>query len=178
MTWTRTISGKYIDLLEPTPEMIDFADIASALARLCRFNGHIPKFYSVLQHSLEVASVFSPDDPEYKYALLHDAHEAFTGDIVTPVKVILGQPLQELQDRLDRAIFEAAGLVYPMPEKVATRVYMADQFTLRCELWDIFGIEPEIYEIPHVSEFARDTPITPTLDTGKLTVDWLKALGF
>jgi len=180
MTWIRTISGKRINLLEPTPESIDFGDIATALSNICRFAGHTPVFYSVLQHSLEVANLFASDDPAYKYALLHDAHEAVTGDIVTPVKVVINgpdsAPLRDLQCRIDSAIFRAAGLEYPMPSDIEARVFAADLFTLRRELCDIIGADPKVYEIPNTEHFTCQARITPATDLSKLRIDWLKAL--
>lgn len=86
-----TISGVEFDLLNPTPDMINIVDIDHALNRICRFGGHYTgPHYSVASHSVGVASLV--DDPELRLAaLLHDAAEAYIGDIVTPLKGLLNE---------------------------------------------------------------------------------------
>lgn len=83
-----TYTGKHIDLLDPKPEDIDIHDIAHSLSMQCRYNGHTPEFYSVAQHSLEVSYAVSAK-PSALAGLMHDAHEAYAGDIVRPVKSFL-----------------------------------------------------------------------------------------
>ena len=82
--WIITASGKRFYLRRPTPADIDAGDVAHALAHICRFNGHTREFYSVAQHSILVSRLL-PD--ELKLAgLLHDAAEAYCGDMVKPLK--------------------------------------------------------------------------------------------
>lgn len=83
-----TKSGKVINLLHPTEEMIDIRDIAGALSKICRFGGHTSQFYSVAQHCVLVAAM-APENIK-KEALLHDAAEAYLGDVIKPLKVKLG----------------------------------------------------------------------------------------
>ena len=84
MNWILTQTGKRFDLFEPDADMIDPRDIAHSLAHLCRFNGHTREFYSVAQHSCLVADLVPT---EHKLAaLLHDATEAYIGDMVRPLK--------------------------------------------------------------------------------------------
>lgn len=80
----RTVSGRRIDLEHLTPDDIDLGDIVCALARCCRFAGHIRQHYSVAQHSLFVAGLCDPADR--KAALLHDASEAYLGDLSRHLK--------------------------------------------------------------------------------------------
>jgi len=85
----RVRSGAYIDLFDPTPDVIHIQDIAHALSMVCRFGGHTATHYSVAEHSLHVASQLERQyrDPRLTLAgLLHDAEEAYTGDMVRPLK--------------------------------------------------------------------------------------------
>jgi len=90
-----TISGKIIDLRNPQPRDISIRDIASGLSKICRFGGQCNQFYSVAQHSVLVAHLVRA---EYKrYALLHDATKAYLGDVIKPLKVILGTAYNDLE---------------------------------------------------------------------------------
>lgn len=85
-----TEAGREFDFLHPQFYAYDIDEIAHALSNLCRFTGHTREFYSVAQHSVLVANQFSPDDPDGVFAgLMHDAAEAFVGDVSTPLKVRL-----------------------------------------------------------------------------------------
>jgi hypothetical protein len=90
-------SGVLIDINNPTPEMICIDDIATALSKICRFGGHSNDFYSVAQHSVVVANLA----PEYlcREALLHDATEAYLGDVIKPLKNILGSAYEDIEAR-------------------------------------------------------------------------------
>lgn len=83
-----TKTGKIVNLLHPTEDVIDIRDIASALSKICRFGGHVNQFYSVAQHCVLVAAM-APENIK-KEALLHDAAEAYLGDVIKPLKVKLG----------------------------------------------------------------------------------------
>jgi hypothetical protein len=88
-------SGLLIDLNKPTVDMICIQDIAASLSKICRFGGHSSAFYSVAQHSCVVAALA----PEYlcREALLHDATEAYLGDVIKPLKNILGPVYEDLE---------------------------------------------------------------------------------
>lgn len=149
------MSGVDVDLLDPTPDQIRLGDIAHALSRLARFNGHTVGEYpwSVAQHSLLVESLLPEDasPQERLVALLHDAHEAYLGDIVSPIFIAVNRLfesemkmagrvygvapstyLKQIASRLDKAIFAAFGIVEPS-SRVVERVRMADLLTLRIE---------------------------------------------
>lgn len=114
-TCIATISGRIVDLAAPTADMIDIDDIAHALSNICRYNGHVEYHYSVAQHSCVVHDLLAESAGSYALCLaglLHDAHEAYTGDIVTPLKQILGGALLRTELLLDRAIYEAAGILH------------------------------------------------------------------
>jgi hypothetical protein len=87
MSWILTRLGKKFDLLEPSASMVEPADIAHALSMQCRLNGHTRVFYSVAQHSFLVADLV-PEQYQLE-ALLHDAAEAYVGDLVSPLKDVL-----------------------------------------------------------------------------------------
>ena len=79
-----TVSGKLIDLFKPDPALITLEDIAHGLSNICRWNGHTKSFYSVAEHSFRVAKLVQPS--KRLTALLHDAEEAYWGDVISPLK--------------------------------------------------------------------------------------------
>lgn len=88
----KTYAGHYFDLVNPTPESVDIVSIANALSKVCRFGGHTPKFYSVAEHLLhcvDVASQHGIEGKALQAVILHDAAEAYIGDVVKPLKVLL-----------------------------------------------------------------------------------------
>lgn len=133
-TWFPSRSGLTLDLLNPTADMIVWADIAEALAKACRFGGHCRGFYSVAQHSLVVAQLM----PRRwrAYGLLHDAHEAFTGDLISPLKALIGEPIRTIERRLDALIYDAAGIA-PPTEEIAASIKHADVVALATERRDL-----------------------------------------
>lgn len=131
-----TWSGRQLDLMEPTAEHIYFPDIAWALSRQARFNGHtrgdLP--YTVAQHSLWCAWAaqhwFAAPPSVAVHALLHDAHEAYTGDIVHPLKWAV--PVDAIQHRLQAAIY-AGLLLDPMTPEQRGIVSECDRIALAVE---------------------------------------------
>lgn len=114
MSWVQTFSGRCVDLDDPDPAAIDFvADASQALSRIVRFNGHTKAPYSVAQHCALGAAYLmrqgAPDELALRF-LLHDAHEAYIGDIATPVAAAVCRfgSLNGCKARLDRAIWLAA----------------------------------------------------------------------
>lgn len=126
-----TFTGKSIYLQNIKPEDIDIVDIAHALSNICRFGGHAKTFYSVAQHSLRVASIV-PDT--YKLgALLHDATEAYVGDMVRPLKILL-EEYHEYENKVAYAIARAFDLLRP-----AFCIHEADHFMLYVEYRELMG---------------------------------------
>lgn len=99
--WMHIYSGKAFPFMEPGISDIDIHDIAHALSMQCRFNGHLRWFYSVAEHSVNVSH--EVDETYALAALLHDAAEAYIGDLISPLKVYLPE-LQEIEHRLDHTI--------------------------------------------------------------------------
>lgn len=111
----RTFTGIYMNVFEPTIDMICIEDIAHALSNQCRFGGHLPEFYSVAQHSLLCSQLVSD---KYKLqALLHDASEAYLLDIPSPIKRSLSN-YKEIEDKLMLLIAEKFGFNYPLEKPV------------------------------------------------------------
>lgn len=124
-----THSGAYVDFDEPEAETIHLEDIAHALAHTCRFGGHSSRFYSVAEHAVLVSRL-APIDVAFE-ALHHDDHEAYTGDIPTPLKKSLGDTYYDLAERLDAAIIKALDLDWFRMDSQA--VHDADRLALRLE---------------------------------------------
>lgn len=114
----RTFTGKYVNVFEPTQEMICIEDIAHALSHQCRFAGHLPKFYSVAQHSIGCFDIALPDDK--LQALMHDASEAYLLDIPSPIKKRMHY-YKELEENLMQIIAKKFKFEWPMNERV-TRI--------------------------------------------------------
>lgn len=107
----RTNSGIYLNLLEPTSDMITIEDIAHGLSNIPRFGGQLEYFYSVAQHSIFVCSIVSPEDR--LEALLHDASEAYIGDMPSPLKKLMPE-YRAIEENLMRIIAKKFGFAYPM----------------------------------------------------------------
>lgn len=122
-----TASGKHFNLLDPKPEQVDHNDIFAAISKLCRFTGHCSEIYTVGQHSLLVMSLV-PEEFRFE-ALMHDAAEAYTGDVGTPMKVALGPAFRELEHRIEAVVREKYGL----PAKLSPEVKHADIVALGLE---------------------------------------------
>lgn len=120
----KTYSGVWIDFSDPKPGMIRLFDIAHALSQVCRFGGQCDPFYSVAQHSLLVSDLVL--EPHEAWGLLHDASEAYIGDMVSPLKRLLPS-YREIEDRMMKAIAERFGLDPAMPGevKIADRLALA-----------------------------------------------------
>lgn len=105
--WIQTFTGKRLDLDPPSPDQIDIEDIAHGLSMLCRFNGQCTRFYSVAEHSVHVSHGIAP-----KLALvglLHDAAEAYLGDVPSPLKKQLSQ-FSEFEHHMGEAIGAKFGI--------------------------------------------------------------------
>lgn len=131
-TAIQTLCGS-IDFEQPLPGSINPADLGNALSKLPRFGGHTLELYSVAQHSLaalEVARrVHARDSQLQAEALLHDAHEAYVGDVPTPLKRLLGEPYARVLAGVDRAVRTRFGL----PDKMSAEVKEIDAALLVAE---------------------------------------------
>lgn len=122
--------GHYFDLLNPQGFDYDIEEIAHALSNLCRYTGHSTKFYSVAEHSVLVSRIL-PDRLALA-GLLHDASEAYCGDVSKPLKELL-PAYKEIEQGVAKAIFHHFGLDWPMHEEVHAadaKLYWAERATI------------------------------------------------
>jgi len=137
-----TFTGRIVRPLTPTPGMIDIVDIGHALSNNCRFTGHVRSFYSVAQHSV-LASAVMGDDETRKWALLHDASEAYLSDLARPIKYQegLGDIYRQAEKALMAVVVERFGLSPEMPDAVKA----VDDALLRSEQRDLM---PDLLRVP------------------------------
>ncbi|MCR9110157.1 HD family hydrolase [Marivita sp. XM-24bin2] len=144
--WQRMLSGRRLDLLDPTPVDIEIEDIAHGLAFVARWNGQTygDYAYSVAEHSLLVETLFSRLCPkataaERLTALLHDAPEYVIGDMISPVKSAVGPGYGALDERLTAAIHIRFGLPAVTPPKLKKLIKKADRISAWMEATQIAG---------------------------------------
>lgn len=128
-----TASGIQFRLDKPDPAQVRLDDIASAISKLCRYDGACSRFYSVAEHCLLVADILPPE--LRIFGLLHDADEAYSGDISEPARKAIGyRRAKRLEDQLQAAILQALGL--PQPDEVEREIIRsADRLALRMEAY-------------------------------------------
>ncbi|NSY37371.1 HD domain-containing protein [Leisingera sp. ANG59] len=144
--WQRMLSGRRLDLLDPTPVDIEIEDIAHGLAFVARWNGQtMGDFaYSVAEHSLLVEDIFARMQPKAPVkwrlaALLHDAPEYVIGDMISPVKAAVGPGYGDLDQRLTAAIHLRFGLPAALPKTVKAQIKRADKVSAWMEAVQIAG---------------------------------------
>lgn len=148
--WQRMLSGRRLDLLDPSPLDVELSDIAHGLARVARWNGQTKGDYafSVAQHSVLVLEIASAMDPEITdagrlYALLHDAPEYVMGDIISPFKAAMGGNYRDVEGRLLGAIHVRFGLAAIAPGALAKLIKRADREAAFFEAVNLAGFSPD-----------------------------------
>ncbi|MFD1189827.1 MULTISPECIES: YfbR-like 5'-deoxynucleotidase [Phenylobacterium] len=163
--WQRMLSGRRLDLLDPSPMDIEIEDIAHGLARVARWNGQTTgeHAFSVAQHSVvveEICAHIQPDlEPRWRLAaLLHDASEYVIGDMISPFKAALGYDYKLFEEKLETAIHIRFGLPAKTPLAIKKLIKQADHacaffeatqlagFSLK-EGLELFGAPPEGYDL-------------------------------
>jgi uncharacterized protein len=144
--WQRMLSGRRLDLLDPTPVDIEIEDIAHGLAFVARWNGqtHGDFAYSVAEHSLLVEEIYARLEPRAPVqwrlaALLHDAPEYVIGDMISPVKAAVGPSYGTLDERLTAAVHIRFGLPAALPAPIKKQIKKADRLSAWMEAVRIAG---------------------------------------
>jgi 5'-deoxynucleotidase YfbR-like HD superfamily hydrolase len=144
--WQRMLSGRRLDLLDPSPLDIEISDIAHGLARVARWNGQTDgdHAFSVAQHSLLVEAIYSGQakqvSPDMQLAaLLHDAPEYVIGDMISPFKSAIGGGYKAVEQRLQRAIHIRFSLPAETTEKLKADIKRADQIAAYFEATTLAG---------------------------------------
>ena len=147
--WQRMLSGRRLDLLDPSPVDVELSDIAHGLARVARWNGQTAGDYpfSVAQHSVLVLELFRASNPESSaiaqgQALLHDAPEYVMGDIISPFKAAMGGNYKDVENRLLSAIYLRFSLPATMPIALARLIKKADREAAFFEATYLAGFDP------------------------------------
>src|SRR3954447_4059990 len=168
--YLQTVSGKSFNPFEPDPEQLDISDIGRALANVCRFGGHCRSLYSVAQHSVIVSELVEQrggDVEDVFAALMHDASEAYLGDMPHPIKhrSALGAAFKAAEEHLEQAIRERFRIRDGVPEiKRADRALLAtERRVFSAERWhwpELDGVEPLDLELAAWApgESARAAP--------------------
>jgi uncharacterized protein len=150
--YLQTISGRFVNPLDPDLDQIEIGDITRALANTCRFGGHCRSFYSVAQHSVIVSELVERrggDVEDVFAALMHDAAEAYLGDMPHPLKhrSALGEAFKAAEKHLEQALQARFAIKADVPEiKRADRALLAtERRAFSTEDWhwpELDGIEP------------------------------------
>ncbi|MCJ8309758.1 MAG: HD family hydrolase [Rhizobiaceae bacterium] len=146
--WQRMLSGRRLDLLDPSPLDVELEDIAHGLARVARWNGQTngDHAFSVAQHSLLVEQVMgllnaSLSAQHKLFALLHDAPEYVIGDMISPFKAVVGGAYKDVENRLEAAIHLRVGLPAHPDAKLKKAIKNADKIVAYFEATELAGFD-------------------------------------
>lgn len=155
--WIQTRSGNKFYPLEPSPTDVSLFDIGWALSNICRFNGHVRKFYSVAEHSVLMSLHFHKDRRLAKWALFHDAAEAYVGDMVYPIKrgATFGTEFAAAEEKILRVIAEVFRLKWPIPDAVKA----VDRRICLTEAKHLMTIVPEDFQQGNHKPLMMDLPL-------------------
>jgi 5'-nucleotidase len=148
--WQRMLSGRRLDLLDPSPLDVEIEDIAHGLARVARWNGQTEgaHIFSVAQHALLVEALARAKVPRLdvtarRAVLLHDAPEYVIGDMISPFKAVIGDSYKAVEKRLLAAIHLRFGLPAKLPEHLQMLIKTADRGAAHLEATRLAGFKPE-----------------------------------
>lgn len=162
-THSTLLSGVHFDLMCPDASMITFDDVAVPLCHIPRFGGQLPlgQFYSVAQHSVNV-SLLVPEDLALE-GLMHDASEAFIGDILSPLKRAIGPAIKDIESRIEVELAKRFGFRFPFDPAIK----LADLQMLGLETTFVRGMVAETctlldgIEFKHLRDQVHLTPLPP-----------------
>ena len=185
--WQRMLSGRRLDLLDPSPFDVEIEDIAHGLSRVARWNGQTSGdwAYSVAQHSVlveRVVGLLDRDLPQrWRLAtLLHDAAEYVIGDMITPFKAVVGPNYKTIEADLMRAIHLRVGLPAELPAPVAKLIKRADRIAAYLEATQLAGFAATeargVFGAPRVGADIRIEPMS-TNEAKQRYIDRFRLLG-
>jgi uncharacterized protein len=171
--WQRMLSGRRLDLIDPSPLDVEIGDIAHGLARVARWNGQTrgPEIFSVAQHSLLVEALFTAAEPSSPgkarlVALLHDAPEYVIGDMISPFKAAIGGDYLRIEKRLKRAIHVRFGLAPEPPDDLNRSIKAADRASAYLEATTLAGFSiaeaRKLFSAPDLSVSDLSAYLEPT----------------
>jgi 5'-deoxynucleotidase YfbR-like HD superfamily hydrolase len=170
--WQRMLSGRRLDLLDPSPLDIEIADIAHGLARVARWNGQTrgTHIFSVAQHTLLVEAVMRQQSPRIDdrlrlAALLHDAPEYVVGDMISPFKAVLGGDYKAVEKRLLAAIHIRFGLAPELGAEIERQIKNADRGAAYLEATELAGFA----QVEAKRLFGRDPGLPEAVSQDYLT---------
>ncbi|MEJ0025482.1 MAG: HD family hydrolase [Rhizomicrobium sp.] len=185
--WQRMLSGRRLDLLDPSPVDVEIEDIAHGLARVARWNGQTKgeHAFSVAQHCVLVERITSELRPGLTretrlMALLHDAPEYVIGDLISPFKIVIGMNYKALELKLQTAIHLRFGLPATLPLVLAKLFKKADLIAAYFEATQLAGFEWEvarkIFVVPPPSVRTPKLVPLPTSEAQAQFLDRFKKL--
>ena len=169
--WQRMLSGRRLDLIDPSPLDVEIEDIAHGLARVARWNGQTSgaHIFSVAQHTLLVEAVMRTQSPRIDIrhrlaALLHDAPEYVIGDMISPFKAVLGGNYRAVEKRLLAAIHIRFGLPAELDAAIVRQIKSADRGAAYLEATELAGFsDAEARRL-----FGRDPDLPPSVQADYL----------
>jgi 5'-deoxynucleotidase YfbR-like HD superfamily hydrolase len=186
--WQRMLSGRRLDLLDPSPLDVEISDIAHGLARVARWNGQTngDHAFSVAQHSLIVETIFGRNNPsatpdELQMALLHDAPEYVIGDMISPFKSVVGGGYKSVEKRLEAAIHMRFSLPPHAARELKDRIKKADTIAAYFEATELAGFSmseaQKFFGLPRgiTREMIVITPV-PAIEAQRLFIARFDAL--
>ncbi|KEC55450.1 HD family hydrolase [Bartonella koehlerae] len=181
--WQRMLSGRRLDLLNPSPFDIEIEDIAHGLARVARWNGQTQGeySYSVAQHSLLVEQIFQKLFPQSQSneclcSLLHDAPEYVIGDIISPFKAVIGKQYELIEKRIQDAIHIRFSLPIDPSKKLLKKIKQADRIAAFHESVILagFNIEESLRYFGHPNNISSEELNLQPCSTQKIENAFLK----
>jgi 5'-deoxynucleotidase YfbR-like HD superfamily hydrolase len=179
--WQRMLSGRRLDLLDPSPLDVEIEDIAHGLARVARWNGQTRggAIFSVAQHSVlvaDLADTLTPtlDGRERLMVLLHDAPEYVIGDMISPFKAVIGESYRDVEARLLAAIHRRFGLPAAPPAALKQLIKTADRTAAFFEATELAGFSTD--EARHFFGDPRPLPRSLPLDLTPMPAETAQTL--